>query len=692
VAGQVSAHTRKRLWTKAGDSCAFTGCDQPLLQPNDDDTEDTVVGQECHIVARRDHPSVARSPSLLSDEEQVRWKALIERRHDEVNLVLMCATHARLIDDPKQKFSVEDIVEMKDAHEKEVRRSRGASVLGGTRDGSTVVRQALLLEDIPAWQRKAVSALSRVDPDALTWLREQIGSPAHPKKVDRLITYWPERLLHGPRELAILLVREAEALAMWDSAARATERIAAGTTGADRADLLARAAADARVGGETGRREQLLREAEIIDPDSVRVRLGRLDDNWDGADQLSYLENLSTDDDGLASLIESQRALAYIRISDIDRATEAINKAQKLGPDSFAVRIARINLALQRARVAVANDRAFVIGNVQDAHDEALNLRDTLIDMERWEESVRLLMMASDARSLMRDLDGAVAVLEQARPEEVKTAEGAAVLGDAALRAGAPALALRFVEGATPEDGVLRIAASARCEIGGSERTKALIELENMALGDGPEAQAAAVARLILCMSPVWADWNEDIAKTLDGTELERYATSMRILRMVPGEQEHALQLAAELPSEAWAAEIRLRVAGAAKDAKKTAAAAKEFLAHSPDGAGRLLAAKGLAQSGEIERAGETAAAVARDVNCPPAIRTDAFHVAMKTLADRDEWERAERTWEEWRDFTLKELRVVDGRVSAWQVRVIHNRPGPEVVFKDEKEHSSRER
>jgi hypothetical protein len=676
VADPISPKTRKRLWTKADDCCAFTGCGEALLHPNETETADTIVGQECHIVAKKDHPSVARALSSLDAQERARWKSLIERRHDEANLVLMCQKHARIIDDPAQKFSVEAIVEMKRLHEEEVRERRRASSPGGTREGRTVVHQPLLLEDIPAWQRKATAALAKADTVALGWLHGQIGSPAEPEKVERLIKSWPQQLLDGPRELAILLVREAEALALWTPAAQAGERIAAGTTETERADLLVRAAVDAGVGGDRERRERLLNEAEELDPDCARARLERLDDSREGPEQLAYLEDLDSEDEALASMIESQRALAFLRMSDLEGAAGSIEKAQRLDPDSYAVRIARINLELQRARLALTADRPFVIPHLLDAHDQALDLREDLVSMGRWVESVRLLMMASDARSLLRDLDGAAEVLEKARPEEVAADEGAAVLGDAALRAGTPALALRFVDGIDPaDDGLRRIAASARGDLGGGGRAQALTELEEMALGGGSEAEAAAVSRLILCMPPAWAEWNDEVASVLDGTEFERHATAMRILRMAPSDPKPALQLAADLPKKSWAAEVRLRVAGTAGDKEGMAASAKEFLAFSPDGAGRLLAAQGLAQAGEIERAGETAGGVARDPNSPARVRSDGFHITMKTLADRNEWTVAERTWEEWRDFALNELRASEGRVSAWQVRVIHNRP-----------------
>lgn len=672
----ISGHTRKRLWAWADDTCAFTGCEARLLHPNEAGNDETVVGEECHIVAKADDLQVARSPSSLSEEERVRWSKLIEDRHGFANLVLMCRIHSRVIDDPAQSYSVEQIVRMKQAHQEEVDRRRRMILERAGSEGPMVIHQPLLLEDVGAWQRKATAALVRVDQEALGWLQERIGSPPERSRVVALIEEWPTRLREGPVELANLLVREAEGLAIWPEAATAWERLAVDGGSERRADLLARAAIDAGIGGEPERRGRLLVKAEEFDPLCVRARLERLDDSLPPEEQLEYLAGLKTDDPSLASLIAARRALAYLQATDLPGAEAEIERAQELEPDSMAVQIARVNLDLQAARVALAGDRPFVIARVLATFEKALELRERLVSMGRWEESGRLLMMAADARSLLRDLDGAREVLERALPEEILAPGGAAVLGDAALRSSAPQLALRFVERAEPDDGLRRIAATARADLGGGGRAEALAELERLALGGGEEAESAAVARLVLCLPPVSAAWNEEMAEIVARGTFGRYAKSLRAMELASRDPAAAQTAAADLPEEAWAAEVRLRVAGIVDDQEQMVTAAREFLGYSPDGMGRLLAAQALARAEEFERAGEIAHAVARDPNCPAIVRSDAFHIAMKTLADRDLWSRAERTWNEWRNLGFGgELPRLDGRISAWQVRVIHNRP-----------------
>lgn len=112
----ISVQSRKFLWGKSAMRCAFPDCDAPLSLSKAG-VHRTVVGIECHIIAQKDHASVARSPSSLTDEERIEYAHLIEDRDSYDNLALMCGTHSFLIDDPAQGYSVRDILEMKRNHE-----------------------------------------------------------------------------------------------------------------------------------------------------------------------------------------------------------------------------------------------------------------------------------------------------------------------------------------------------------------------------------------------------------------------------------------------------------------------------------------------------------------------------------------------------------------------------------------------
>lgn len=121
----INVLPRKLLWGKSGMRCAFPDRGQALTVENDFGAE-TVVGIECHIVAQKDSQTVARSESLLMDEERADYAHLIDNRDSYENLVLMCGVHSTQIDDPAQGISVATILEMKAAHERAVAESGAA--------------------------------------------------------------------------------------------------------------------------------------------------------------------------------------------------------------------------------------------------------------------------------------------------------------------------------------------------------------------------------------------------------------------------------------------------------------------------------------------------------------------------------------------------------------------------------------
>lgn len=105
----ISASTRKSLWTRAHDECAFPGCIQTLTQsvphPKSGEIRTVVVGEEAHIRAQN-VGGPRHDPGYEGDVDGY------------VNLVLLCPTHHTLIDkDLGAGFSVEDLIKMKADHE-----------------------------------------------------------------------------------------------------------------------------------------------------------------------------------------------------------------------------------------------------------------------------------------------------------------------------------------------------------------------------------------------------------------------------------------------------------------------------------------------------------------------------------------------------------------------------------------------
>src|SRR3954470_22228353 len=92
------------LWGRSGNCCAFPGCGQ-ILVPDSDGTPPSVVGFETHIVARAD--GGPRGAAELSSAE----------RDSLSNLLLLCGTHHKLVDDHPDEFTVERLREIKRSHE-----------------------------------------------------------------------------------------------------------------------------------------------------------------------------------------------------------------------------------------------------------------------------------------------------------------------------------------------------------------------------------------------------------------------------------------------------------------------------------------------------------------------------------------------------------------------------------------------
>ncbi|NBD95198.1 MAG: hypothetical protein GVY11_01820 [Gammaproteobacteria bacterium] len=104
----ISAKTRKLLWVRSGNECAFPGCSQ-LLTISDGNPDNVVLGEEAHIVAK-----VPGGP---------RGDAEVPGGYVDgvANLVLLYPTHHRLVDEQPNLYSVQAIREIKEAHERRVR-------------------------------------------------------------------------------------------------------------------------------------------------------------------------------------------------------------------------------------------------------------------------------------------------------------------------------------------------------------------------------------------------------------------------------------------------------------------------------------------------------------------------------------------------------------------------------------------
>jgi hypothetical protein len=98
----ISDRTRKFLWGRAANRCAI--CRQELTIAAADAAGIAQVGEECHIVARS--PFGPRGSSAFVDDPE-----------GYENLILLCGTHHKLIDDLPGEYTPERLSAVKSEHE-----------------------------------------------------------------------------------------------------------------------------------------------------------------------------------------------------------------------------------------------------------------------------------------------------------------------------------------------------------------------------------------------------------------------------------------------------------------------------------------------------------------------------------------------------------------------------------------------
>jgi hypothetical protein len=683
AAKTITDTIRRHLWWRAGRACAFPDCEHELFQKGDTDDE-VYVGHECHIVAQKDDIRIARSVPTLTDDEKVRWAHLIEDRHGIDNLVLMCQTHSKLIDTVAAGYRVAAVVEIKLAHENAVAagKDRERSERNDEAPATNATLRVLVLDDVDEWERASVKALAAHDPVELQWLTEAIGSPSDGDRCEAVIEEWPDTLATGSRELKEAVARAAERHGRWTAASRAWERAAEDADGHAAADMFARAGIAADTIGQEGKadRDRLLDRAQEAYADGLRWRLAVIDDDGPPEDLLAELLLLSPSEEdgpGLVGQLHLQRARAAMLADKLSVAEEHFAEAVKVDGDSLATKTMGINMAIQRGRVGVRDDRDFAANEVREASAEAMQLRSRLVEMRRFDESVRLLMLAADAWAVLRDPTRARPLLESALDEELATEDGPQVLGDSALRCGLPDLALRFV-GDLHDEGCRRIRAAARADIY-PDPTEPLAELEEIAAAGGREAEMAAAARLGACLPPINAPFSETAAEVLEASPHARMATGIRVLMLARiGRQTEAEKLLEKLPKTTWAAELRLRAMGPRASHPVIKEAAEDLLLAGPDPAGRLLVGRAFAKIGDLSRAQTELVAVAQSASAPPALRSDAYANVIRYVSDGGDWERAGVLFREWSTWAASDGAITDGRISAWQVRIYHHDAYPD--------------
>lgn len=100
----ISLKTKKMLWGRSANRCAFPDCRMELVIDESETDDSSIVGDEAHIVAQS--PDGPRGQSDLTEDQRDSYN----------NLILLCKVHHKLIDDLPEVYTVEKLHEMKNEH------------------------------------------------------------------------------------------------------------------------------------------------------------------------------------------------------------------------------------------------------------------------------------------------------------------------------------------------------------------------------------------------------------------------------------------------------------------------------------------------------------------------------------------------------------------------------------------------
>lgn len=105
----LTDRTRKLLWGRSGNRCAI--CKKELVVKATARDGESIIGEECHIVSSKPTGPRQRSDLLTSEMDSYG------------NLILLCRTHHKVIDDQVVEYSESKLYEIKRKHESWVKDS-----------------------------------------------------------------------------------------------------------------------------------------------------------------------------------------------------------------------------------------------------------------------------------------------------------------------------------------------------------------------------------------------------------------------------------------------------------------------------------------------------------------------------------------------------------------------------------------
>jgi hypothetical protein len=139
-----SFKTIKVLFGLAGNRCAVPDCPNPIITPGTTLSEDTVIGQICHIFAASDDGP--RGKLGLTEAE----------KNSPANLILCCPTHHAIIDKQYNDFPAANLIDWKRSQERAYRTRLSSSINSIGYSELEVAARALMSHQAPSASDTAV--------------------------------------------------------------------------------------------------------------------------------------------------------------------------------------------------------------------------------------------------------------------------------------------------------------------------------------------------------------------------------------------------------------------------------------------------------------------------------------------------------------------------------------------------------
>jgi hypothetical protein len=170
-------------------------------------------------------------------------------------------------------------------------------------------------------------------------LEEALARLDDPRQTVRGLVADPPTWLASGRHTAWDALGEvASGYALWETASAAFE-VAADRPGADRAALLARAAANAMLAGDERRYEALLQRAQMLDPNHAQVLLAQLRPGLRAEERLAILDSAPAQEDPRReAALNVARAVARMDLQEWDEAEHLLESVSGSAPDQVALR------------------------------------------------------------------------------------------------------------------------------------------------------------------------------------------------------------------------------------------------------------------------------------------------------------------------------------------------------------------